>query len=98
MAHQQISDLFRCDDCGYHGPSRVTGAMAFMFMIGLLIGSAWFLPLIIVALGFMAWIITKPAKRYCPSCKSSSLTRITTEELAEWKKQKQAGSAQGSEV
>ena len=98
MAQQSISDLYRCDNCDYHGLSRVTGASAFMAMIGLLILSAWFLPLIIVALGFMVWMISKPAKRYCPKCKSSQLTQITAEDLEDWKKKKQSDSAAQSEV
>lgn len=88
MSTQGESEYFRCEDCGYHGPSRVSGAAAFMVMIGMLILSAWFLPFIILALGFMIWIISKPAKRYCPGCKSGNLEQITTEEMVAYQKEK----------
>ena len=98
MAQQELTDLYRCEDCGYHGKSRVTGVAAFMTMIGMLIMSAWFLPMIIVALGFMIWIISKPAKRYCPGCKSSNMTPISFAEMDAYIAQNKPDIKSGSEA
>ncbi|MDH5377514.1 MAG: hypothetical protein OEX00_04250 [Gammaproteobacteria bacterium] len=80
MTQEVDNTLIHCNKCGFEGKGKVSGAGAFIFMIVLLMASAYFLPLIVIALGFMVWIISQPSKRSCPSCKSSDVETLTQQQ------------------
>lgn len=79
MSVRSEFNYYHCNKCGHDGKSRVSGAGAFILMIVMLCLSAWFLPLVVIALAFMVWMLTKPAKRYCTACKSTDLQGISDE-------------------
>ncbi len=69
--------IVHCNSCQYEGKAKVSGAGAFAILIGIFIVSLLFLPLIIVALIYMASMIQQPATRSCPTCKSKDLTSLS---------------------
>ncbi|MDH5233239.1 MAG: hypothetical protein OEZ58_24190 [Gammaproteobacteria bacterium] len=71
---QNITDSIICNQCGFIGQASSGSAKTFVVFMILLCSSAYFLPMVIVALAYMAWMISLPAKKTCPKCKSADLS------------------------
>ncbi len=77
---RNINDI-HCNDCQYEGPAKTNSANSFIIFFIMLCSSVVLLPMIVVALGFMAWIIATPAKLSCPQCKSKNIVELTDEQM-----------------
>ena len=85
-----------CNSCDYEGQGKTNSSTTFMIFLAMICASAYFLPLIIAALAYMAWIIARPAQRKCPKCGSQDYTPLTEEQafaLAEAQKSPKAEQA-----
>ncbi len=80
MSHPTTNNGIHCNNCNYEGTAKTNSATLFLIFLVLLCASVFFLPLIIGALVFMAYIITKPAKKHCPECKSSDVRQLSDTE------------------
>jgi predicted RNA-binding Zn-ribbon protein involved in translation (DUF1610 family) len=70
------SNIIRCNKCQYIGPGKSNSTMLFGILLALFIASAYFLPAVIIALIYMAWIMSQPAKFSCPQCKTRDVTSV----------------------
>ncbi len=73
MNQPKLEIGIRCNDCQYEGHPRTNSSTIFLIFFLLLCTSIFFLPLIIVALIYMAIAIAKPAQKSCPECKSTNI-------------------------
>ena len=73
MSQPKLEYGIHCNECQFEGQARTNSSNIFLIFFALLCTSVFFLPLIIVALVYMAIAITRPAKKSCPSCKSSDI-------------------------
>jgi len=75
--NQEIDPNFiHCHDCQYEGKNKGTAAKEFIIFGVILLFSPIFLPLIIVALAYLVWIISKPIKHICPACNSANVVSL----------------------
>ncbi|MDX1810978.1 MAG: hypothetical protein R3240_03465 [Gammaproteobacteria bacterium] len=81
MNQTSTNNYIRCNSCNYQGSAKTNSGTAFILFFILLCSSVFFLPMIVVALAYMGWIITKPAKKTCPVCKSDDVTELSEEEI-----------------
>ncbi len=65
-----------CNNCGYEGPPKTNSGTAFIIFFVMLCSSIIFLPMIVVALVYMAWVIMKPPRKSCPQCKSNDVVPL----------------------
>ena len=79
MQQTTIVNGIKCKDCGFQGEAKTNSSQLFLIFVALVFLSAFFLPLIIVALAYLVWIISKPAKKTCPQCKSAKIEQIQLE-------------------
>ncbi len=83
------TNLIHCNSCEYEGVGKSDSSVMFMALMALFATSVIFLPMIIVALIYLGWMLTKPVKYKCPKCKSSdikvqtSIQQTSTEEKTE---------------
>lgn len=70
------SNIIRCNKCQYTGPGKSNSTALFGILLVLFLASAYFLPLIVVALVYMAWIMAQPAKFSCPQCKTRDVASL----------------------
>lgn len=73
MSQPKLQYGIHCNECQFEGPGRTNSSNIFLIFFVLLCTSVFFLPLIVVALVYMAYAITRPAKKSCPSCKSNDI-------------------------
>jgi len=71
------TNLIHCNSCEYEGVRKSDSAAMFMILMGMFVLCLIFIPMIIVALCYMGWMLTKPAKFKCPKCKSSDISPLT---------------------
>jgi len=76
MNQTTTNEGIRCKECNYEGAPKTNSGNAFILFFIMLCSSVFFLPMIVVALAYMGWIITKPAKKSCPQCKSSNIEEL----------------------
>lgn len=77
MANQETSGrAIRCNQCQYEGPAKTNSKMIFMVFFGLFLAGVVYTPLIVGALGYLAWALTRPGKFTCPSCKSLEVVKL----------------------
>jgi hypothetical protein len=76
MEKQLDQSIVHCNDCQFEGKVHASGAKQFGIFMLILFSSAYFLPMIIVALAYMVYILSQSPKRMCPKCKSTNLTAI----------------------
>ncbi len=76
MSKEIDPNFIHCHDCQYEGKSKATAAKEFVIFGVILLFSPIFLPLIIVALVYLGWIISKPIKRLCPACGSANAVSL----------------------
>ena len=76
MSQPKIDYGIHCNDCEYEGHAKTNSSTIFLIFLGLLCTSVFFLPLIILALVYMAIAIAKPAKKSCPNCKSHNIVDL----------------------
>lgn len=62
-----------CNECDFEGQAHTNSSTIFIIFFVLLCSSVLFLPLIVVALVYMAVAISRPAKKSCPQCKSTDI-------------------------
>jgi hypothetical protein len=79
MQQTKTINGIKCLDCGFEAPYKSNNAMLFLIFIAMIFLSAYFLPLIIVALAYLVWIMSKPSQKVCPKCKSENVTDIAIE-------------------
>lgn len=85
MAIQETSGrAIRCSQCQYEGPAKTDNKMMFMIFLGLFLIGVVFTPALVASLAFLAWVLTRPGKFTCPSCKSTDVVKL--EDLAEQSK------------
>ncbi len=80
MSHPPTNNGIHCNSCNYEGIAKTNSSTLFLIFFVLLCSSVFLLPLIIVALVFMGYIVSRPAKKTCPECKSSDVRDLTDEE------------------
>jgi len=73
MSQPKLQYGIHCNECQFEGQARTNSSNIFLIFFALLCTSVFFLPLIIVALVYMAVAISRPAKKSCPSCKSTNI-------------------------
>lgn len=73
MTQPKLECGIHCNDCQYEGHAHTNSSTIFLIFFLILCTSVFFLPLIILALIYMAIAISKPAKKSCPECKSSNI-------------------------
>ena len=68
--------MIRCSQCQYEGPAKTNNKLMFMgFMV--LFFSGWvYTPLLVVALVYFGWLLARPSKFACPSCKSKDVVKL----------------------
>ncbi|MDH5546569.1 MAG: hypothetical protein OEZ43_13320 [Gammaproteobacteria bacterium] len=77
MQQAETIQGIQCKDCGFQGEARSNSSQLFLIFIAMILLSAFFLPLIILALAYLVWIISKPSKKSCPQCKSHNIETAT---------------------
>lgn len=76
MSQPKLEYGIHCNNCEYEGQPHTNSSTIFLIFFLLLCTSVFFLPLIIVALIYMAIAISKPAQKSCPECKSSNIVDL----------------------
>jgi len=79
MQQTKTINGIKCADCGYQGTYKSNSSLLFLIFVAMVFFSAFFLPLIIVALAYLVWILSKPPARTCPQCKSSNVEDTSIE-------------------
>ena len=79
MQQTKTINGIKCADCGYQGTYKSNSSLLFLVFVAIVFLSAFFLPLIIVALAYLVWILSKPNKKSCPQCKSSHVVETSIE-------------------
>ena len=74
MSQPQDRSLIHCNDCHFEGKVHASGSKQFFIFMLMLFSSAYFLPMIVVALAYMVYILAQSPKRMCPKCKSTNLS------------------------
>jgi len=80
MSQAAANNGIHCNNCNYEGAAKTNSSTLFLIFFVLLCASVFFLPLIILALVYMGYIVSKPAKKSCPDCKSKDIRDLTDEE------------------
>ena len=81
MSQPKIDYGIHCNKCEYEGYPRTNSSNIFLIFFLLLCTSVFFLPLIIVALIYMAVAISRPATKSCPKCKSTDIIDLELDSL-----------------
>lgn len=81
MSEPKIEYGIHCNQCQYEGHPRTNSSNIFLIFFLLLCSSIFFLPMIIVALVYMAVAITRPAIKSCPECKSTDIIDLELESI-----------------
>ncbi len=71
------TNLIQCTSCEYEGVGKSDSSAMFMVLLAMFVVSLAFIPMIIVALFYLGWILTKPVKYKCPECKSKHVKVLT---------------------
>ena len=79
MQQPELVDGIHCNGCGYEGRAKSNNSAMFLVFLAMIFLSAFFLPIIVLALAYLVWIITQPPKKKCPECKSSNVNEMTIE-------------------
>ena len=79
MQQTKTINGIKCADCGYQGAFKSNNSLLFLIFVGIVFLSAYFLPLIIVALAYLVWILSKPNQKTCPECKSLNVEETSME-------------------
>lgn len=79
MQQTTVSKELKCTDCGFQGPVKTNNSLTFLIFVALICLSAYFLPLIVVALAYLVWILSRPASTPCPKCKSRNTEFVAVE-------------------
>jgi|GEM_PF-4867888 len=66
----------RCSQCNYEGPLKTNNKIAFMGFMGLFFAGWVWTPMLVAALVYLGWMLTRPNKITCPSCKSNEVVRL----------------------
>jgi len=83
MSQPKLQYGIHCNECQFEGPAKTNSSNIFLIFFALLCLSIFFLPLIIVALIYMAIAIAKPAKKSCPTCKSTNIIDLELKSVKE---------------
>ncbi|MDH5300740.1 MAG: hypothetical protein OEW58_05190 [Gammaproteobacteria bacterium] len=96
MSQPQDKSLIHCNNCHFEGKVHASGAKQFALFMLMLAASAYFLPMIVVALAYMIFILSQSPKRMCPKCKSTNLTPISA--LSATEKTEKTSTANGDQA
>lgn len=83
MNHKPVSNEIHCNSCGYEGRGKSNSTLAFLVLVVIFCTSVVFLPMIIVALAYMVWILSKPVSYACPQCKSKDVAELKPAAVAQ---------------
>lgn len=83
MSQSKFQYGIHCNECQYEGQARTNSSNIFLIFFAILCLSIFFLPLIVAALVYMGVAISRPAKKSCPSCKSSDIIDLELKSVKE---------------
>lgn len=76
MQPKPVSNEIHCNNCNYEGRGKSNSSLTFLVLVVIFCSSVVFLPMIIVALAYMVWIISRPVSYVCPECKSKDVVAL----------------------